>query len=254
MSTENCDKQDPQKFWRTRSQQYDKLQWASNGGLLHFFIEQCSLRSGMSVVDIGTGTGRVLEEIRQYFDVKMTGVDISQDMVQQAEEKLPDCRFVLNNVEDMALPDDQFDVATARMVFHHVENIQQGLKEIRRVLKPGGQLVFCEGVPPDVQVIDEYVRIFELKEKRHTFLESGLINHFYKAGYVNISLKPYFMLRVSLNDWLTNSGLPLDVQKQIYDLHLNGSPAFQDLYNIERKGDDLLMDWKFVVLTGEKPR
>ncbi len=248
-----CDQSREVDLWRSRSKSYDRLKWASDGGLLHFFIEQCEFKPGMRLLDVGTGTGHVLKEVQKYFDVEMFGLDISPDMIKIAGQKIPDARLIISDVQAMGLPEDAFDIVTARMMFHHVDDVMKGLKEVLRVLKPGGRLVFCEGVPPDYQAMDEYIRIFELKEKRHTFLDSMLLNLFHWSGFMRITLRPYYMHRVSLNNWLQNSELPKSIQDQIYELHVNASPAFQELYRYERIGDDLLMDWKFVVLVGEKP-
>ena len=152
----------------------------------------------------------------------------------------------------LPFPSETFDVCTARMVFHHVEDCMVGLGEVLRVLKTGGHLALIEGVPPDHRTRKRYEEIFRLKEKRHTFSEAELINMFHRAGFGNISLYPHFMKQVSLNNWLKNSALPQEAVDEITRLHIEADDYFKDVYNLKQVGDDVLMDWKFVILLGTK--
>ena len=87
------------------------------------------------VVDIGCGTGRLL-------DFAMTGVDASSEMLKVAAQKYPDRRLVQSALPDLAL-EDAFDAAICFHVFMHMSEvaIQAALTEIARVVRPGGRLI-----------------------------------------------------------------------------------------------------------------
>lgn len=92
-------------------------------------------------LDVGCGTANYLAE----FSVKgyrFYGVDASEVMLQQARQKNTDATFIHAGVEKLPLPDDMFYGATAMFTFHHWTDKVAGLREIYRVLKPGGRLVF----------------------------------------------------------------------------------------------------------------
>jgi len=186
------------------------------------------------------------------------GIDLSSDMIKKAVEKNNSeslnskLQYLQMDVQQMNFSDCIFDLITARMVFHHVDNPEKGLREVYRVLKKGGRFVLCEGVPPDHKIRRRYEEIFMLKEKRHTFSEAELINVFHWTGFKNITLKPFFMEQVSLVNWLKNSAVEDKVAREILELHLTSDEYFKKVYNMSINNSDIFVDWKFVVITGQK--
>ena len=89
------------------------------------------------VVDIGCGTGRLLDFAR-------TGVDASPEMLAVAAAKHPEARLVVSSLPNLDLPEAGFAAATCFHVFMHLEPdlVAASLAEIARVVRPGGRLVF----------------------------------------------------------------------------------------------------------------
>ena len=143
-----------------------------------------------------------------------------------------------------------FDYATARMVFHHVDNIPKTLSEIKRVLKPGGKLSICEGNPPDKDTVEWYEKMFHFKEDRNTFLLDDLINILVKADFQEITSKTIILKKMSLMNWLDHSALPVRNKEIIKKMHLECDDKVKDAYNMEIKENDVYMDWKFSIVTG----
>ncbi len=179
------------------------------------------------------------------------GVDSEPAMLEQASSTCRNVEFRLMDVQRLDLPDSSFDLVTARMVLHHVADVSLALSEASRVLTKGGRIVICEGVPPSPLVLKQYIKIFALKEPgRNIFTEEKLVELLSQAGFGNICLHSYIIPQVSMKNWLSASGLPAEVCLKIAELHRNADSDFWEIYNMKEVGDDLLMDWKFVVATG----
>lgn len=99
-----------------------------------------------SILDIGCGTGSLIEKlIDEKPQVRVYGLDISEEMLKVAREKLPKLKDLVNG-EAEALPYDNKLVEVVVMVnsFNYFVNPEQAIKEAYRVLKPGGTLVIAD--------------------------------------------------------------------------------------------------------------
>jgi demethylmenaquinone methyltransferase/2-methoxy-6-polyprenyl-1,4-benzoquinol methylase len=114
------------------------------------------------ILDVATGTGDVVLGILKIRgDVHITGVDPSEGMLQVAREKLEKKATLHASTVDMktgdarSLPfnDNTFDVVTISWGIRNVNPFQEGLREMLRVLKPGGSLVVLESGKPELKPI-----------------------------------------------------------------------------------------------------
>ena len=100
------------------------------------------------VLDVGCGTGRLLETVaRRWGDAWLTGVDASEAMIAQAQGKHEgDARFTFRRGDACALPleSGSFEVVFSTLSFHHWEDQAAGVREVARVLRPGGLLVLAD--------------------------------------------------------------------------------------------------------------
>ena len=101
-----------------------------------------------AVLDVGCGTGQLLRRMVQRFpDAELVGVDPAPGMVRQARAARVDGKcidFVNGSVEKLPFPDAHFDLVLTTLSFHHWADQQQGLHEIRRVLRGGGLFVLTD--------------------------------------------------------------------------------------------------------------
>lgn len=104
------------------------------------------------VLEVGVGTGRNLDI---YPDgIQLTGIDASKGMLERARQRAADLDMAddvsldLADVQDLPYDDDTFDTATATCVFCSVADPVRGLEEVRRVVRPDGQVLLLEHVRP----------------------------------------------------------------------------------------------------------
>jgi choline kinase/SAM-dependent methyltransferase len=240
--------------WNDRAKGYSKLDWVNNDNLLSTVVDVGVEGRPRKVLDLGTGTGKVLLALRDTLrDGEFWGVDISEAMV----AKIPDrtgLKIKICGAEDLdGVPVDHFDLVTARMVFHHINNSGAAMRNIRGVLRPGGRLVICEGVPPSTRSVHWYTDMFRYKEDRKTLTEGDIIQMYAKAGFEDIRARSVVMKRASLNNWLDNSGIPERNIEHIKQLHFSAPPEVVEDYEMEFTGGDCFMTWRFVVVVGRKP-
>jgi len=242
------------EFWKTRAEHYDQLEWATKSGYLRAFLDLGRFQPDDEVLDVGTGTGIVTLNIAPYVE-RVVGIDISPDMMKHAlDRKTSDnVDFRLQDVRDLRFADNSFTKVTARMVLHHIiHDIEKAIAECYRVLKPGGQMLISEGVPPDIRIKDWYTEMFKLKEERRTFMEDDLVALMTQAGFADIETEIYISKRCSINNWLTNSGLPQTTQDKIMQMHFVMPACGKEAYRMVETEDDCLIDMKFVTLVGRK--
>ena len=91
------------------------------------------------VLEVGGGEGELAERIVSELGAELVGVDQSERMVQIQRGKGIDAR--VGDVQELPFADEEFDVAVAAWVLFHMADIDRGLGELARVLRPGGRLV-----------------------------------------------------------------------------------------------------------------
>ncbi len=98
-----------------------------------------------TVLDVGTGTGFLAEGAAKIAR-KVIALDFSEAMLSEARAKLGgrNVEFKIGNVEQIPLPNESIDAVIANMVLHHCQRPEIAVKEMARVLVPGGRLVISD--------------------------------------------------------------------------------------------------------------
>jgi len=91
------------------------------------------------VLEVGCGTGELAARVSAELGCEVVAIDLSPRMVQLARERGVDAR--IGDVQELAFADGEFDVVIAAWMLYHVPDLDRGLSEIRRVLRPVGRLV-----------------------------------------------------------------------------------------------------------------
>jgi ubiquinone/menaquinone biosynthesis C-methylase UbiE len=104
------------------------------------------IRPGQIAADIGAGTGFLTEGLLRR-GAKVIAVDQSQAMIDHMKNKFGadgTVEYYLGDASALPVPDNSIDAAFANMYLHHVESPPEAIKEMTRILKPGGVLVITD--------------------------------------------------------------------------------------------------------------
>lgn len=142
-----------------------------------------------NVLDVGCGTGEILKRIhKRYPEVSLTGVDISEKMLEVAKVKIGNKATLLwADAEMLPFSDATFDLIVCSDSFHHYPNPQKVLAEFRRVLKGGGNLLICDysiGFPLR-QLMNLFIR-FSHDGDVHIYSKEEITKLVIQASFSNI--------------------------------------------------------------------
>ena len=172
------------------------------------------------ILDVGCGTGANLKTLSEFGDAQ--GVDVSQDAIDFCRERgLTNVK--LGAAEELPYDDGTFDLVTALDVVEHLDDDVGGLREMRRVLRPGGRaLIFVPtfmwlwGVQ---DVVSNHRRRYTLPELRRAMVDAGF--EVERATYANITfLPPVFLIRMLMRI----TGIKTDTEARI------NIPVFNPLF------------------------
>lgn len=133
---------------------YDLLNQLLSAGIHHKWrkkmIGLLQSQKPSTILDVATGTGDVAIEALRLNPSKIIGIDISDNMIEVGQkkiEKLNATKIIeLKNgdCENLTFADNSFDAVTVSFGVRNFENLEKGLENIYRVLKPGGQTIILE--------------------------------------------------------------------------------------------------------------
>jgi demethylmenaquinone methyltransferase/2-methoxy-6-polyprenyl-1,4-benzoquinol methylase len=122
-----------------------------------------------SILDVATGTGDFAIALLKLNPEKIVGIDISTEMLKVGKQKIMDKKLEkqieLLEGDSLAIPfpDQSFDVVTVAFGVRNFENLQKGLNEINRVLKPEGRLLILEFSQPKNMIIKIMYNFYSMK-------------------------------------------------------------------------------------------
>jgi demethylmenaquinone methyltransferase/2-methoxy-6-polyprenyl-1,4-benzoquinol methylase len=110
-------------------------------------VEQ-AVGPGDRVLDACCGTGDLAIAARASGAGEVTGLDFSEQMLDRARRKAPELEWVQGDALALPFEDASFDVATVGFGVRNVDDLEAAIRELRRVLRPGGRLAILEITQP----------------------------------------------------------------------------------------------------------
>lgn len=100
------------------------------------------------ILDVATGTGDLAASMAKISGASVTALDLSPEMLVIARKKYPHITFHEGFAEQLPFKDESFNIVSAGFGVRNFENLNAGMREFHRVLKPGGHALIIEPMIP----------------------------------------------------------------------------------------------------------
>ena len=144
------------------------------------------------LLDIGAGTGYLINMLKDKEMAEFYGLDLSEEMIKIAKSKnIENAQFILGSANKLPFDDDAFDIVTCIQSFHHYPYPNEAMREAYRVLKKGGLYILSDtGVGGIAAWIDNHI-LFKIMKSGdcHTENKEGIFKLMIKNGFKVIDKK-----------------------------------------------------------------
>ncbi len=181
---------DVQAFFERVATEWDTMRLAYyDERVIEKMADSSYLKEGMTVADIGTGTGFVSAGVAPRVQ-RVVAVDNSPAMLSVARKNfdalgLGNVELMVGEMTSLPLESASVDAAFANMVLHHAEDPEAMLREIARVVKPGGTVVITDEVEHSYAWMrEEHADVwlgFDREQVEHFFRGAGLTDYGYES-------------------------------------------------------------------------
>jgi len=182
----------------------DVWNWSSPAGQLRanrradYLIKMGNFLSSDKILEIGCGTGLFTEKVFNATHACITAIDISEELLEHAREKMPDIEFKQEDAMNLTFPDNNFEGVFGSSIIHHLD-MEKAIKEIYRVLKPGGSIVFAEPNMLNPQIFVERNVAFVKKwlgvsPDETAIIRWSMARMLKENGFKNVRVFPYDFL------------------------------------------------------------
>jgi len=201
-------------------------------------------------LDVATGAGHTALALAPHV-AQVVAYDLTREMLDEtarnaAARGLSNVTLRQGAAESMPFADGEFDIVTVRQAPHHFADIEAALREMARVLKPGGRAVIVDSRAPEDDRLDrEYNLIEKLRDRSH-------VRNYRPSEWRAMLRRAGLHLKFEELDYYTENGRPMDFEAwtarirtpassvvTLRSLFSNASPELRDLLRIEISGDSI---------------
>jgi len=138
------------------------LSGGTDGGWRRRAARATALESGGSALDVACGSGKLTVELARIAGPKgrVVGLDFSPQMLEVARRDHPAIEFLEGDALKLRFDDAEFDASTIAFGLRNLSDPIAGLREMRRVVKPGGRAVVLEFVRPPQNLVGGAYRLY----------------------------------------------------------------------------------------------
>lgn len=157
-------------------------------------LARLNLRPGERLLDVGCGTGALLKPLSERYPAALlVGVDPVPEMLTVARRRLPaEIDLRAGWAERLPFERERFDVVVSCNAFHYFQEPVAALREMRRVLAPGGRLLITDWCDDFLacRLVDLYLRLFNRAHVR-VYRRDECRHLLHEAGYGRVNIDRY---------------------------------------------------------------
>jgi SAM-dependent methyltransferase len=129
------------EFWTAKAQSYDLLTGRVTRRLVEPLLDAAAVGPGTRMLDVASGTGHLAGAAARR-GAHVTGIDLADPMLEIASQRYPAATFRRADAEALPFADQEVDAVTGAFVLNHLPDPEAALREVNRVLTPGGRAAF----------------------------------------------------------------------------------------------------------------
>ncbi len=227
---------------------------------LQRMVDLANPRGDERVLDVATGGGHVARAFAPHV-AEVIASDLTPRMLEAAERfitgaGIKNVRFEIADAEALPFPAASFDVVTCRVAAHHFPNIPRFVREVARVLRPGGVFVLDDTIAPEDRTLDEFINTIE-KMRDPTHGRDYTVQEWHSfctsAGLEVVSSETS-RKTIPFDDWCIRMRVDNEMAAELNRRLLEASTAAQTTFAVVSDQDHIVQfDLHSVLLLARKP-
>jgi ubiquinone/menaquinone biosynthesis C-methylase UbiE len=239
--------------------EYVKSTHHAKGESLDRLIALTAPRPEWRVLDVATGGGHTALALAPLVR-EVVATDLTPEMLKAARKFLlskgaRNVEFREADATALPFPDSEFDLATCRVAPHHFPDVGRFVKELFRVVRPGGFAVVIDNMVPEDRESADYINNFEkTRDPSHnwSYAESDWIRFFQEAGFVGLHVE-FFRKARDFDEWTAMQGVGGETKERLRAMLADAPPRARYALAPEEKKGALRFFLDEILIRGAKP-
>lgn len=232
--------------YEARASAYVESAVHSQGSDLDAIVQTVQGRGFGRILDLGCGGGHVSYAVAPHVG-QIVACDITAGMLKAVQDEaskrgLSNIEVRQASAENLPFEDCSFDAVLCRFTAHHWDGFEAGLREARRVLKPGGLAIFVDVTAPEDAVSDSWLQALELMRDISHVRDYSIgewAGALERSGF-SVEGLTRSRLRMACESWVARTQAPLERVDGIRSLQRGAPVAVKERLGLEEEGSFLL--------------
>ena len=241
------------KSFGSNAQRYLTSPVHSAGADLDFLARSVAALDEPKVLDLGCGAGHAsfaaAPFAREVIAFDLTAAMLAVTAAAAKERGLSNISTAQGSVEELPFSSPQFDFVVSRYSAHHWNDVPRALQEVKRVLKPGGQVCFIDLTGAPSPLLDTHLQYVELaRDPSHvrSYTKSEWLS-FFRAASFDARIEQRWRLATEFSSWVSRIGTSAEGIAAIRSLWSSAPTEVRDYFKLQ---DDLSFEVDAAMIMG----